>query len=261
MPLSPPASRQLRHRRAIRAEAYEREDGLWDIEACLTDEKPRDVVLASGVRPNGLPIHELWLRITIDRKLNVVDAEASSDWVPYPGICQTASPAYRALIGLNLFNNFRRDANRLLGGTAGCTHLTELCAVLPTAAIQAFAGDVWNIDKGAPGEKADSGNADAGDEHAAADEKSDEQSDKRADEPAGESTDKPPFQLGRCHTLRFDGEAVQQFYPRWYGRAPRAAERAEGTADRTTRVSGASRTSDKSGNEVQSNSQTEGNHA
>ncbi|WP_275925607.1 DUF2889 domain-containing protein, partial [Burkholderia sola] len=83
--------------------------------------------------------------MTIDRDLNVVDAEASSEWVPYPGHCQSAPPAYRALIGLNLFRNFRRNANRLLAGVAGCSHLTELCAVLPTAAIQAFAGDVWNV--------------------------------------------------------------------------------------------------------------------
>ncbi|MGF6608289.1 hypothetical protein OKW45_003211 [Paraburkholderia sp. WSM4175] len=207
MSLSPPVSRQLRHRRAIRAEAYERVDGLWDVEACLTDEKPRDVALASGVRPNGQPIHELWLRITIDRKLNVVNAEASSDWVPYPGLCQASNPAYRALIGLNLFHNFRRDAARLLAGTAGCTHLTELCAILPTAAIQAFAGDVWNTDHGTPG-----ANAGSGDESSTG---------------TGEhSNDKPPFQLGRCHALRFDGEAVKQFYPRWYGHAPRPAQRA-----------------------------------
>jgi hypothetical protein len=188
----------LRHRRAIRTEAFEREDGLWDIEACLTDHKPRDVALACGVRPNGLPIHELWLRLTIDRKLNVVDAAASSDWVPYPGHCEAANPAYRALIGLNLFRNFRHEANRLLAGTAGCTHLTELCAVLPTAAIQAFAGDVWKAHGDSP--------------------------DQPASQDGSESkSTKPPFQLDRCHALRFDGEAVRQFYPRWYGQAPRAA--------------------------------------
>jgi hypothetical protein len=203
MSLSPPVARKLRHRRAIRAEAFEREDGLWDIEACLTDHKPRDVALAPGVRPNGLPIHELWLRITIDRKLNVVDAEASSDWVPYPGHCEAANPAYRALIGLNLFQNFRREANRLLGGTAGCTHLTELCAILPTAAIQAFAGDVWNTRGDSPA-----------------------QENQATEDGDGEAANaKPPFQLDRCQALRFDGEAVRQFYPRWYGHAPRAAER------------------------------------
>lgn len=183
MPLSEPVPRQLRHRRAIRAEAYERADGLWDIEACLTDHKPRDVALAAGIRPNGLPIHELWLRITVDRGLTIVDAEASTDWAPYPGQCEAANPAYRALIGLNLLDHFRRDASRLLGGIAGCTHLTELCAVLPTAAIQAFAGDVWNTREGK----------------------------------GGEAATEPPFQLGRCQALRFDGEAVRQFYPTWFG--------------------------------------------
>ena len=254
MPLSPPVSRQLRHRRAIRAEAYERADGLWDVEACLTDEKPRDVVLASGVRPNGQPIHELWLRITIDRKLNVVDAEASSDWVPYPGLCQASNPAYRALIGLNLRHNFRREAARLLGGTVGCTHLTELCAILPTAAIQAFAGDVWNTNEGTPGERTPGAAASSGTEQARSKDSTDEH-----------SNNKPPFQLGRCHALRFNGEAVQQFYPRWYGRAPYQADRAASSGDGAARQTGeggnASGMNDGSGNEVQSNSQTEGNHA
>lgn len=206
MPLSPPVPRQLRHQRAIRAVAYEREDGLWDIDACLTDHKPRDVPLAAGVRPNGLPIHELWLRITIDRKLNVVDAEASSDWVPYDGQCQNAHPAYRALIGLNLLQNFRREASRLLAGTVGCTHLTEMLGVLPTAAIQAFVGEVWDTSNGSPGEA-------PGPEHGKT---------AGGNEADGE---KPPFQLGRCHALRFDGEAVKQFYPRWYGHVPRSIER------------------------------------
>ena len=245
MPLSSPVPRQLRHRRAIRAEAFERADGLWDVEACLTDEKPRDVALASGVRPNGQPIHELWLRITIDRKLNVVDAEASSDWVPYPGLCQASNPAYRALIGLNLFHNFRRDAARLLAGTAGCTHLTELCAILPTAAIQAFAGDVWNTGDSTPGASASSES-------------------ESTDGTAERLNEKPPFQLGRCHALRFDGEAVQKFYPRWYGYAPRPADRPASPDNGAARQEGRGNAPgmlDGSGNEVQSNSQTEGNHA
>jgi hypothetical protein len=200
MPLSPPVSRQLRHRRAIRMEAFERDDGLWDIEACLTDEKPRDVKLATGVRPQGLPIHELWLRITIDRSFTIVDAEAASEWAPYAGLCAASNPVYRALIGLNLVQNFRRESSRKLAGTTCCTNLTELCAVLPTAAIQAFAGEVWNTEKGgAPGKPAGSS------------------ADKEAD------SGKPPFQLGRCNALRFDGEAVRQYYPRWFGHAPRSA--------------------------------------
>jgi len=265
MALSSPVSRQLRHSRAIRADAYEREDGLWDIEACLTDNKPRDVALASGVRPNGLPIHELWLRITIDRKLNVVDAEASSDWVPYPGQCEVSNPAYRALIGLNLLQNFRRDAARLLAGTTGCTHLTELCAVLPTAAIQAFAGDVWNTDKGGPGSDGreahgSAANSEQGARGNGQDAQNNASSGQASNQASEQSNDKPPFQLGRCHALRFDGEAVRQFYPRWYGHAPRLADRAD-AAQGANRENGASRESGPAGSEVQSNSQTEGNHA
>jgi hypothetical protein len=253
MPLSPPVPRQLRHRRAIRADAYERADGLWDIEACLTDVKPRDTVLASGVRPNGLPIHELWLRITIDRKLNVVDAEASSAWVPYPGLCEVSNPAYRALIGLNLLDNFRRHATRLLGGTVGCTHLTELCAVLPTAAIQAFAGDVWNTRNGSaeqPGETGQAGVDAHSRAHSAA---------QSAEQANRISNDKPPFQLGRCNTLRFDGEAVRQFYPRWYGHAPRSLRPREAQGAGAPAAHAAAE--ETAGKEVLSNSQTEGNHA
>ncbi|PLZ00791.1 hypothetical protein CY652_19225 [Burkholderia sp. WAC0059] len=247
MPLSPPVSRQLRHQRAVRAVAYEREDGLWDIEACLTDHKPRDVALAGGLRPNGLPIHELWLRITIDRKLTVVDAEASSDWAPYAGLCQAANSSYRALVGLNLLQNFRREASRLLGGTVGCTHLTELCGVLPTVAIQAFAGEVWDSRTGSPGDEPESQAGNPADGRAS----------------VGEA---PPFQLGRCHALRFDGEAVRQFYPRWYAHAPRPAGRGADEAgvrtDHGPRSGGEtgvlSRMNRNSGNEVQSTSQTEG---
>ncbi len=253
MPLSPPVSRQLRHRRAIRAEAFERHDGLWDIEACLTDHKPRDVALAPGVRPKGLPIHELWLRITIDRKLTIVDAEASSEWVPYPGHCEAANPAYRALIGLNLLNDFRRHARRLLAGTAGCTHLTELCSILPTAAIQAFAGDVWHTR---------------------------DSSTDTPDTPTGESAaaaPEPPFQLDRCHALRFDGEAVRRFYPRWYGHLPRGLATATGEPPEVAAPKPLAGTANAGtvceqtvsnpdhphhhDHEVQSNSQTEGNHA
>jgi hypothetical protein len=200
MPLSPPVSRQLRHRRAIRLEAFERQDGLWDIEACLTDDKPRDFPLAAGVRPKGLPIHELWLRITIDRKLTIVEAEASSNWAPYAGLCAESNSAYRALIGLNLLQNFRREVNARLRGTAGCTHLTELCAVLPTAAVQAFSGEVFTVQNGNPFTQEDA--------------------------PASATGEQPPFQLGRCHALRFEGPAVREYYPRWFGYEPKRPESA-----------------------------------
>jgi hypothetical protein len=49
MPLSTPVSRRaLRHSRVIDVQAYVREDGLWDIDARITDIKSYDATLASG---------------------------------------------------------------------------------------------------------------------------------------------------------------------------------------------------------------------
>ena len=173
--------------RTIRAEVFAREDGLWDVEAELIDTKGKDFRLATGVRVAGEPIHHMSLKVTIDTRLQVLDANAVSVRVPYPGACETIAPDYRRLIGLNLLHNFRRDVRERLGGTAGCTHMTELTNVLPTAALQAFAGEVIDT------------------RDAAAD-------------PASPDTrlETKPFQLDRCHALRSDGPAVAAFYPRWY---------------------------------------------
>lgn len=182
MPLPPPISpRALKHRRAIQIEAFAREDGLWDIDAHITDIKTRDAKLASGLRPAGEPVHDLSLRITVDTKFNIVDAHAVSDSVPYPGYCNTIGPSYKKLIGLNLLKGFRKSVHEALGKVLGCTHITELAVQLPTAAIQAFAGDVFDPyeESQAPGKNG------------------------------------KPFQLDSCHALRTDGAAVAKFYPRW----------------------------------------------
>ncbi len=187
MPLSLPVSRRaLKHTRTLRVDAFSRDDGLWDLDAQISDVKTLTAGLASGERAAGAPIHDLLLRITIDLSFNIVAAEAVSDAVPYPGFCDTIGGAYQQLVGLNLFQGFRAAVKARVGGAAGCTHLTELTQFLPTAALQAFAGEVIDTRDGAH----------------------DDQQEK-------------PFQLDRCHALRSDGAAVAQYYPRWSIR-PRA---------------------------------------
>ena len=179
MPLSPPTSpRALKHTRAIQIDAFARDDGLWDIDARISDVKTRDAHLTSGTRPAGSPVHDLLLRLTIDTRFAIVAAEAVSEAVPYPGYCDTIGPAYAKLVGLNLVRGFRKQLHEVLGGALGCTHITELAQTLPTAAIQAFAGEVYN-----------------------------------PYEAVGENG--KPFQLDQCHALRSEGPAVAKFYPRW----------------------------------------------
>ena len=181
MPLSSPVPRALRHTRAIQIEAYARDDGLWDLDACISDVKLADVTLASGLRPGGTFLHNLSLRITIDRELTIVDAEAASDAVPYPGFCDSFGPAYKAMIGLNLMRGFRMGIKERLSGVLGCTHLTELANILPTAAVQAYANDVIQTRDG-PGE---------------------------------DLLPDRPFQIDKCRALRAAGPAVAKYYPRW----------------------------------------------
>jgi len=186
MPLpAPVASRTLTHRRRIQFEGYQRADGLYDVEAHLYDVKPVDFVLSTGPRPAGTPIHDMWIRLTLDRAYNIVEALAHTEAMPYPGVCERITPAYRRLVGLNLLRGFRKAVHDLFAHVKGCTHLNELLLQFPTAAIQARSG-----------EKLDS-----------------------EDEAGG----RQPFQLDQCHALDTHGEVARRYYPKWYRGAKTAA--------------------------------------
>ena len=177
MPLAPnPAPRQRLHTRRISYEGWQREDGLFDIEAHIVDTKDKDFALVSGTRPAGAPVHEMWARLTIDRHFSVRAIETSIDAMPYPDGCEHIAPAYAKLVGANLMHGFRQALYEAMGGVRGCTHLTELIAFLPTAALQTFATLRREI----------------------------------------EPHEDKPFQLGRCHALETSTETVRRYYPKWY---------------------------------------------
>lgn len=177
MPLPPsPVPRQRLHVRRITSEGWQRDDGLFDIEARLVDTKDHDYPLLTGTRAPGEPVHDMRVRVTIDRHMDVHALVASVDDMPYPGACSQAAPDYAKLVGTNLMHGFRKALFDTMGGVRGCSHLTELIAFLPTVALQTFAGLRGEID--ATGEK--------------------------------------PFQLDRCHALSHSSETVRRYYPKWY---------------------------------------------
>jgi len=175
--------RELAHTRRLRFDGYRRADGLWDIEARITDHKNHDHEMKVGVRRAGQPVHDLWVRVTIDLDYNIRDAFAITDASPYPGGCETYGDAYRSLIGLNLLKGFRRQVRERLGGVKGCTHINEMLAALPTAAIQTFSGEV-----------------------------------REARDDAAK-----PWHLDQCHATATDGETVRKYYPKWYVGGKQAA--------------------------------------
>jgi len=177
MPLPLPTVERTRmHVRSVELGGYKRVDGLWDIEARLIDRKDHNYPISSKTIARGEAVHDMSVRVTIDAKMNVLDALACTDAAPYDGMCGSIAPDYSKLVGLNLFNGFRKAVRDLFGATQGCSHISEQLMFLPTAALQTFASDV--LDNAASEFK--------------------------------------PFQLDRCHALDSKSEAVRRYYPRWY---------------------------------------------
>jgi hypothetical protein len=138
--------RERLHQRTVTYEGFRRDDGLFDIDAHIVDVKDHHYELLVGIRDAGLPVHEMRVRVTIDRNGVIHAIEAVTDAMPYPGVCDAIGPAYGKLVGANLLFGFRKRLHETLGGVHGCTHLTEMLAYLPTAAVQTFAGLVREDD-------------------------------------------------------------------------------------------------------------------
>jgi hypothetical protein len=173
------AQRQLKHRRQIDVQVFVRPDGLWEVDATLSDVKTRAAQMAEGLRPAGTPIHDMLLRLVVNAELDILQAGSQTRWSPYPGTCDQHGDAYAQLVGLNLRKHFRDAVRQRLAGVRGCTHITELAQVLPTAVMQGMVGEVIDA---------------RGDTEGAS----------------------QPFQINRCHALVNTGNVVREHYPRWY---------------------------------------------
>ncbi|MBS1174085.1 MAG: hypothetical protein H6R05_216 [Burkholderiaceae bacterium] len=179
---TPAVARTLKHRRTFCYEVYEREDGLWDIEAQMQDRKTYPFTLASCERETAEALHNMILRVTVDNSLNIVDVHTETRAAPYLEQCQQITPDYKKMIGLNIMHGFRTAMRDLFSEENGCTHITELANSLPTVVIQGVGVELAIRHRKAVG-----------------------------DENAGR-----PFQINQCHALAEGAEAVRLYYPRWY---------------------------------------------
>jgi hypothetical protein len=176
MPLPTPPTRTRLHTRRVSYEGFRRDDGLFDLEGHLIDVKDHDYALLTGLRPAGVPVHDMWARVTLGSDYIIRSIEVRTDGMPYEGACDRIEPAYGKLAGASLLHGFRKTLYDAMGGVRGCSHVTELLAHAPTAAIQMFAGL------------------------------------RREIEPGGDK----PFQLDRCHALETTTDTVRRYYPQWY---------------------------------------------
>lgn len=150
MPLSRTVPRRLLHMREIRLSGYEREDGLMDVEAHMTDVKTSSI---SNIDRNGIlagePLHDMWLRMTLTPGLEIVSCEAAMDATPY-SICPEVAPNFERLKGLVIGKGFLTQAAQRVRGVEGCTHLRELLQQVATVAFQTSHGLRKPTDKPGP---------------------------------------------------------------------------------------------------------------
>ena len=179
MPLSQPADREPLHLRTVECRGYRRADGLWDIEGRVKDVKEYDFNSQYyGVVQAGEPVHDMWIRLTVDAELLIHEAEAVADSHPFP-TCPTITPAFAGLKGLRITPGWMRDVRRILGGAKGCTHLVELLGPVATTAFQTVFPTR-------------------------------EKSRVKATKPSR------PSHLDTCHALASDGPVVKKIWPAFY---------------------------------------------
>ncbi|MCR9257941.1 MAG: DUF2889 domain-containing protein [Alphaproteobacteria bacterium] len=191
MPLSAPEARELIHTREVTCRGYKRADGLWDIEGHLTDVKtyPFDNDFRGTLEP-GDPIHEMWVRMTVDDRLTIVAVEAVTDKSPF-AICPAITPVFEKLVGLRVGRGFKTALKERVGGVHGCTHLVELFGPLATTAFQT----VFPYKSREAKQAAEQARAEG-----------------REPPERPRSSRKPPH-LDTCHALKSDGEIVARYWP------------------------------------------------
>ena len=114
---------------------------IGDIEGHLVDQKTYSFEHDErGTVHSGQPIHEMWLRLTIDADFLVHDSEAVTDFGPYR-ICGDITPNFAKLKGIKIGPGWRRKVHDIVGGVKGCTHLVELLSPMATTAYQTL----WSI--------------------------------------------------------------------------------------------------------------------
>ena len=99
MALPPAAPRAPIHTREVVCCGYRRTDGLWDIEARMTDRRGYAVHNDFRTVDAGGLFHDMALRVTVDDTLLIHGIDACIDAGPHR-ICPSVTPNFQRLLGL-----------------------------------------------------------------------------------------------------------------------------------------------------------------
>ena len=200
MPLSAPADRRLMHTRQIHCQGFRRADDFWDIEGHITDTKSYSFDNDHrGTIVPGDPLHDMWVRVTLDDRMTIRAVEVSMDKTPY-GLCAGITPNFQALVGLRIKGGFTRAVKERLGGVHGCTHVVELMGPIATTAFQTIYPILARerAERAARSAEAETSTPQTG-----------------TDEPRRAARRPPPL-LNTCHAYASNGALVRQKWPEFY---------------------------------------------
>ena len=99
-------------------------------------------------------------------------------------VCKNANSNFRKIIGLQIKSGWKKEITKLIGGTNGCTHITELLSSVATAAFQ-------TIYPYKSKQKKETNSA------------------------LNENREKPLL-LGTCHAFNTKSEVVKRLWPKWH---------------------------------------------
>ena len=174
--------RREMHMRRIEMRAFAREDGLWDIEAHLRDEKPFAYVdPGRGRQAPGDAVHDIRVRLTLDNDRIVRDVGVEMGSMPF-GTCHEIKDSLRPLIGERVGRGWRQILKKI-PRNATCAHVHEVLVPMATVVHQGMS----------MGRDPDEKVAIVPDTTLA----------------------QQPFFVDDCHSWRADGPVVAQFYPQF----------------------------------------------
>jgi hypothetical protein len=136
----------------------------------------------------GEPLHEMWIRLTVNDQFYILDAEASTDAAPF-NLCPAITSRYQQLIGIRIGPGWSLKLRELFNGVQGCTHMTELLGPVATTMFQTVYGQHYDEDD--------------------------------VKQPQDRS---PPPVLNTCHALSSDSPVIKKRWPKAYSGTDRESE-------------------------------------
>lgn len=131
-------TREVLHTRKIDFTAYQRSDGLFEIEGRVVDRKTVDFHHREGRSvPAGDAIHDMGVRLVYDLDLVVREIETFTDYAPFSH-CPEGGRALQTLVGLRMSKGWNSEVRSRLSGARSCTHLMEILTPMATAVFQSL---------------------------------------------------------------------------------------------------------------------------